>query len=133
MNSTKFEIVKNKFELFNPVNKYQKKAKKDRLDFYTKNIERINTTDIEKIEKHDFRLEAIELALKFEKLEYFNKNIYSHIGGLRVHHYAPELNTLEFRNGNFFHIPSIFTISEAITFVINTTTIEQLKTLKTQF
>ena len=75
MNSTKFQLVKSKFELFNPCNKYQKKAKKDRLDFYTKNIERINSTDIEKIEKHDFRLEAIELALKFERLDYFYKNI----------------------------------------------------------
>lgn len=133
MNSTKFEIVKSKFELFKPCNKYQKKAKKDRLDFYTKNIERINSTDIEKIEKHDFRLEAIELALKFERLDYFNKNIYSHIGGLRRHQYAPELNTLEFRNGNFFNVPGIFTIVEAVTFIINTTTIEQLRTLKTQF
>jgi hypothetical protein len=133
MNSTKFEIVKSKFELFKPCNKYQKKAKKDRLDFYTKNLDRINSTDIERIEKHDFRLEAIELALKFERLDYFYKNIFIHIAGLEKHSYAPELNKLAFNNGNFFHVPRIFTIVEAVTFVINTTTIEQLKTLKTQF
>ena len=133
MNSTKFEIVQNKFNLFNPINRYQKKAKKDRLDFYTKNIERINNTDIDRIEKHDFILEAIELSFKYERLEFFNKNLMHQVIGLETHRNAPELNKLVFRNDNFFHVPSIFTIVEAVNFIVNTTTIGQLLTLKTQF
>jgi len=107
---------------------YIRKAKKERLDFYNSNIEKVNQMDFEKVKAHSFIAEVVRRAEQLRKLALLPK-IKKQVVKLETHSFAPELNVLHFTKNRFLKVPQCKTIESALTFTIQTLSVEYLKTL----
>ena len=125
---TNIELIKNKINTITETDKFIKKAKIQRLQFYKDNLAKVNQMQIDKIKDYNFKNEIISHAYNLRKLSLTPK-IMKQIIKLEFHSFAPELNKLHFTKNRFIKIPQITNIENALTFLINTMNFEQLTEL----
>jgi hypothetical protein len=105
-----------------------KETKKEMLNFYASNIDRLNSISIEQMNKHSFISELIHKCEQKEKSSKV-KFIMNRVKGLETHAYAPEMNELVFNNNEVFKAPQAKTIEEAVTMFISKSSLIQIKNL----
>lgn len=127
MNSN-IELIKNKINTITETDKFIKKAKIQRLQFYKDNLTKVNQMQVDKIVDYNFKNEVINHAYNLRKSSLTQK-ILKQIIKLELHAYAPEINKLHFTKNRIVKIPQITTIENALTFLINTMNFEQLTQL----
>lgn len=127
MNSN-IELIKNKINTITETDKFIKKAKIQRLQFYKDNLTKVNQMQVDKIIDYNFKNEVINHAYNLRKSSLTTK-ILKHITKLEFYSYAPEMNKLHFTKNRIVKIPQITTIENALTFLINTMNFEQLTEL----
>jgi hypothetical protein len=127
MNSN-IELIKNKINTITESDKFIKKAKIQRLQFYKDNLTKVNQMQVDKIVDYNFKNEVINHAYNLRKSSLTPK-ILKQIIKLELHAYAPEINKLHFTKNRIVKIPQITTIENALTFLINTMNFEQLTEL----
>ena len=125
---TNIELIKNKINTITETDKFIKKAKIQRLQFYKDNLAKVNLMQTEKINEYNFKIEIINHAYNLRKLSLTPK-IMKQIIKLELHSYAPEMNKLHLTKNRYIKIPQITTIENAITFLINTMNLDQLTEL----
>jgi hypothetical protein len=125
----KLELIINSINNIKPNNqRFFIKAKKERIKFYSENLEKIEKLSDEQILNFSFFNEIFDLAENLEKIDYFNKYKYSKIISLEYHEYSPEQNKLHFKK-SFINVPYCKTIAEAIINIIKSQSLEQIKTI----
>jgi hypothetical protein len=127
MNSN-IQLIKNKINTITESDKFIKKAKIQRLQFYKYNLTKVNQMQVDKIIDYNFKNEVINHAYNLRKSSLTPK-ILKNITKLEFHSYAPEMNKLHFTKNRIVKIPQITTIENALTFLINTMNFEQLTEL----
>ena len=125
---TNIELIKNKINTIKETDKFIKKAKIQRLQFYKNNLAKVDQMQIDKIKDYNFKNEIISHAYNLRKLSLTPK-IMKQIIKLELHSFAPELNKIHFTKNRFIKIPQITTIENALTFLINTMNLDQLTEL----
>jgi len=125
---TNIKLIQSKINLVPGADKFIKKAKIQRLQFYKDNLVKVNEMQIDKIIDYNFRTEVINHAYNLRKSAFIPK-IMKQIIKLEVHGYAPELNCLHFTKNRIVKVPQKTTIASALTFLINTMNLEQLTEL----
>lgn len=124
------ELVISLISEIKETNKNIKEAKEKKIQYYKDNFSQLNSYEPEFIKKHDFKGEILNTALTIKKLNYFEKYKYKLIDKLERHEYSPEQNKLYFRGGkNFIQVPNKTNIQDAITFIVNYRSIEQIKSI----
>jgi hypothetical protein len=124
------QLIQNKINAITQNARFIKIAKAKRLKYYTENASKVLSLENETIEKHDFKAEILEAALKIEKMYYFEKHKYKLISGLERHAYAPELNKIYFRNNSIeIAVPKCNTIDDMIKYIVINQNLEQIKTI----
>tara|TARA_R110002012_G_scaffold258656_2_gene439665 strand:- start:1272 stop:1664 length:393 start_codon:yes stop_codon:yes gene_type:complete len=100
------------------------------LDEYNKNIDRLNTIDIEKVLKFDFAKQSILEQEKQEKKTFVNsKKFNSLIIGIEIHKFAPELNKLALKGEKQINTPQCTNFEQIKEYLINNISIIKLKEL----
>ncbi len=125
---TNIELIENKINTVLGTDKFIKKAKIQRLQFYKDNLVKVNLMQTEKINEYNFKNEIINHAFNLRKVSLTPK-IMKQIIKLEYHSFAPELNCLHFTKNRIVKIPQITNIENAITFLINSMNIDQLTEL----
>ena len=128
-NNEKLTFIKEAINKTYCKNKLANKAKIQRFDFYTENINRLENISIEDLKKHRFDIEVINLAFELEKLDFVTKRVFKKIKGIEVHNYAPELNKIILTNGYNIAAPQITDIEKALLFITKSFSLTQLKAL----
>ena len=105
-----------------------KQCIKERIDFYTNSINKLESISMEQMRKYSFVSEVLTLSENKEK-ETFTKKVLKQVVSIETHKFAPELNKLHFKNETFVKVPQITTIDEAIVLYIKSNSINQLKAL----
>jgi hypothetical protein len=121
-------IINQKINAVYSKHKFINEAKKQRLEYYQHNLDRVNIIDTDFIQKYDFTNEVLNLSFYLEKLHYINKSLLKHIS-LERHVYAPELNKILIFNKQI-SAPKIADINAAVLFLINNFSIELIKQIK---
>tara|TARA_R110000851_G_scaffold316229_1_gene479216 strand:- start:173 stop:592 length:420 start_codon:yes stop_codon:yes gene_type:complete len=80
-----------------------KKTKKEVLNYYIKNIDRLNKLPEQEFLKYNFLIEVLKKCEVKEKSSKVT-SIYSRVYKLERHKYAPELNKLEFIQHDGDHV-----------------------------
>ena len=125
---TNIELIKNKINTISSTDKFIKKAKIQRLQFYKDNLAKVNLMQTEKINEYNFKIEIINHAYNLRKLALTPK-IMKQIIKLELHSYAPEMNKLHLTKNRYIKTPQITTIENALTFLINKMNMDQLTEL----
>jgi hypothetical protein len=125
---TNIELIENKINLISGTDKFIKKAKIQRLQFYKDNLVKVNQMQTDKIKDYNFKIEIVNHAHNLRKVS-LNPKMLKQIIKLELHAYAPEMNKLHFTKNRIVKIPQITNIENAITFLINTMNIDQLTEL----
>jgi hypothetical protein len=124
------DLVINLISNIKATNKNIKVAKEQKIEYYKGKIEQLNTFNQEQIKNHNFKSEILNASLTVQKLDYFYKYKFKLIDKLEIHNYSPEQNKLLFRKGEIFvSVPYKTDIDQAIIFIIENQTLEQIKTL----
>jgi hypothetical protein len=124
------QLIQIKINSIKENTRFIKLAKDKRLEYYTENASKVLKLEIEIIEKHNFKAEILEAAIKIERMYYFEKYKYKLISGLERHAYAPELNKIYFRNNTIqISVPKCNTIDDAIKYIVINQNLEQIKTI----
>jgi len=126
--SQKFEFIKKNINAVHGTGTHIVKAKKERIQFYNDNFNRLVNLSEEQLKVHNFTnevLNASQMILKRNLLPKLMKKVYR----LETHQNAPELNKLHFTNNEFVKVPQRKTIEDALTCVINTMSLEHLQKL----
>jgi hypothetical protein len=126
-NLQKLAFIKASITKTNCNNKFAKKAKQNRIKYYTENVDKLIQINIEKIQSHNFNIEVIEHAFNLEKLNYIDKKVFNKIKCIEVHKYAPELNKIIFKNNTEIKAPQVINMEQATLFLLNRLSLEQLK------
>ena len=105
-----------------------KQCIKEKIDFYTNSINKLESISMEQIRKYSFVSEVLILSENKEKETFINK-VLKQVVSIETHKFAPELNKLHFKNETFVKVPQITTIDEAIAQYIKGNSINQLKAL----
>jgi hypothetical protein len=124
-NSQKLQFISKSISSVPGNAKHILKAKKERLQYYNENIERLINVSEEQLKNHNFTnevLNASQMILKRNLLPKLLKKVYR----LERHAYAPEMNKLHFKNNEFVKVPQRKTIEDALTCVINTMSLDHL-------
>lgn len=106
------EVISKKDYLLNKIveriNKIKgnKEAKKDSINYYTENKDRLK--DLSKVDIDNFDFEA-EVKRNQEKYKELKKVV-----RLERHAYAPELNKIWYKDGTFKAVPGCETIKKAV-------------------
>lgn len=103
-----------------------KETKKEMLNFYTKEKERLEKVPIEEMRKYSFISELLQKCEQKEKASK-TKQVLNRVKGLERHEYAPEMNKLVFNNDEVFSVPQIKTIEKAVEVFINKSSLSQIK------
>lgn len=125
---TNIKLIQSKINLVPGTDKFIKKAKIERLQFYKDNLSKVDQMQPEKINKYSFNVEIINHAYNLRKAALLPK-IIKQVIKLESHIYAPELNKLHFTKNRFISVPGKIDIPSALTFLINTMTLDQLSEL----
>jgi hypothetical protein len=124
------ELVISLISEIKETNKNIKEAKEQKIKFYKNKIQQLNTFNSEQIKTHNFKAEILNASLIIEKLNYFEKYKYKLIDKLEKHEYSPEQNKLYFRNSKIYiKIPYKTQIDQAITYIIESQSLEQIKSI----
>ena len=99
---------------------------KERINFYSSNIDKLDNISEENIKKHAFVSEVLSLSEDKEKKSYI-KRLTNKVNRLERHLYAPELNKLHFKDGKSVNTPQRTTIEEAINYFIFSNSLYQIK------
>jgi len=99
---------------------------KEKINFYTLNIDKLDNISEDKILKHAFISEVLSLSEDKEKKSYI-KRLKNKVVNLERHLYAPELNKLCFKDGKSVKTPQKTTIEEAINYFIFSNSVYQIK------
>lgn len=127
-NSQKLEFITKSINSIPGTAKHIATAKKERIQYYSDNIDRLINVSEEQLTKHNFQIEVLnasQMILKRNLLPKLLKKVYR----LERHQYAPEMNKLHFTNNEFVKVPQRKTIEDALTCVINTMSLEHLQKL----
>lgn len=108
--------------------KHIKKAKLNRVDFYTANFSQLESISEEQLKKHDFTGETLNLSHKFLKSSLLPK-LLKNVVKLENHNFAPELNLLHFKGSVIVRTPNKRTITDALHYCIETMNFDQIKEL----
>lgn len=124
------QLIKNKINAIKENSRFIQLAKGKRIEYYSEHEAELEGLPLDKVDKHDFRAEIFEAASNIEKKYYFEKYKYKFITGLERHAYAPELNTIYFRNNTIeVKVPRCNTIADAVSYIIRNQNLEQIKTI----
>lgn len=123
----KLDLIISKILAVNSDHAYIEKAKNERIQRYTEQRDMLEIVSDEKIQNWNFAAEVLNLAFLLERQDYWFKRIADKIVKLERHAYAPELNTLHFKNGKQAKVSNCTTIGQASTKLINGMSIEQLR------
>lgn len=126
--SQKLQFITKAINSVPGVAKHIAAAKKERIKYYSDNIDRLINVSEEQLTKHNFSVEVLnasQMILKRNLLPKLLKKVYR----LERHQYAPELNKLHFTNNEFVKVPQRKTIEDALTCVVNTMSLEHLQKL----
>jgi hypothetical protein len=124
------QLIENKINAVKENKRFIQIAKGERIKYYKENENKVDALSVETIEKHNFKLEIFEAAIKIEKLYYFEKYKYKLITGIESHAYAPELNKIYFRGKTVeVKTPNCKSIDDAIKYIIINQSLEQIKTI----
>jgi len=128
MNTSNIELIENRINSIAGTDKFIKKAKIQRLQFYKDNLSKVNQMHVEKINDYNFKNEIINHAYNLRKLALLPK-IQKQLIKLERHAYAPEMNKIHFTKNRFVKAPQITTIEGALNLLIATMNFEQLQEL----
>lgn len=120
----KLQYIIQEIQSINIHNKYVKKAKKDRIDFYTATADKLGNISDEQIKKFSFISEVLRMAEDLEKA-HFAPILLDKVTKLETHQNAPELNILHFKDKHI-KTPQAKTIAEAITQIIRNNSLNSL-------
>jgi hypothetical protein len=122
---TNIKLIENKIKSIPGTDNFIKKAKVQRLQFYKDNLSRVNQMQAENINQYNFKVEVINHAYNLRKSALLPK-IIKQVIKLEAHSFAPELNKLHFTKNRFISVPGKIDIATALTFLINTMSLDQL-------
>lgn len=125
---TNIKLIENKINAISGSDKFIKKAKVQRLQYYKDNLTRVNQMQADKINEYSFKVEIINHAYNLRKSALLPK-IMKQVIKLDIHVYAPELNKLHFTKNRFISVPQKKDIETSLTFLIDTMSLEQLTEL----
>jgi len=125
---TNIKLIENKINAISGSDKFIKKAKVQRLQFYKDNLSRVNQMQAEKINEYSFKVEVINHAYNLRKSALLPK-IIKQVIKLEAHSFAPEINKLHFTKNRFISVPGKIDIATALTFLIDTMSLDQLNEL----
>jgi hypothetical protein len=128
-NVQKLELIKKSINSANIFDTFGKKAKKQKIEYYSNRINDLNRLSIEQIEKHNFNTEIINFAYELRKLNLVDKKLYKNIVSIEVHKYAPELNKVLFNNNIGIKCNNVTNIEDALTFIVKNLGMEQIENL----
>lgn len=123
----KLKYIINELNNIKPSNKYVSEAVKDRIKYYKDSANMLENVSFEKIQRFSFLSEVLQKAENLEKLNFAPK-LLDKVQRLEVHKYAPELNRLHFKSRHI-NVPKAVTISDAITQIINNSSLTSLSGL----
>ncbi len=123
----KLKYIINELNNIKPSNKYVSEAVKDRIKYYNETANMLKNVSFEKIQRFSFLSEVLQKAENLEKLN-FVPILLDKVQMLEVHKYAPELNRLHFKSRHV-NVPQAKTIADAITQVINNSSLTSLNDL----
>ena len=124
----RIETIKKELKV-NISNVYKfKETKKEVLDFYLSNIDKINSLKQSTFDNYSFLSEVLQKCERKEKRSFTDK-IYKKVIKLERHAYAPEMNKLHFKKDIFIKVPKCTNIESAVLHCIKTLSINQLKNL----
>ena len=123
------ELVLRKIGDIKNSNNSIKKAKAILIEKYQKRAMELESISIEKIDGYDFKSEVLRISIEITKLDYFMKTKYKKILGLNIHKFAPELNELNFIDGQTFRTPGITEIPKAINYLTAKMSLEQIESI----
>jgi hypothetical protein len=106
-----------------------KECIKDRIDFYSKDINKLENISFEKLKKHSFVSETLYISETKQKQSY-KKKLLSKILKLERHLYAPEMNKIHFKNKTV-RVPQQTDIYNSIDYIIRVSSINEIKNLIT--
>jgi len=125
----KMQMITDRINSVFSSSKHIKEAKAKKIAHYLAKRAQIETLDEDLIKMHDFNAEVLGLCMQFEKLEVFTKHKVKKIYALDAHKFAPELNTLHFKNGHAIRVRGAVTIDQAIACIIKSMSLEQIKAI----
>ena len=128
-NVKKLELIKKSINSANVFDTFGKKAKKQKIEYYSKRINDLNRLSIEQIEKHNFNTEIINFAYELRKFNLVDKKLYKNIVSIEGHKYAPELNKVLFNNNIEIKCNNVTNITDALTFIVKNLSMEQIENL----
>ena len=103
-----------------------KEIKREIIEFYSKNLERLEAVPEEQFLKHSFVTEALKKSELREKQSY-KKRLLKITKGLQRHLYAPELNEIKTVKGNFYKTPQKTELEKAIDYLIMNSSVTKIK------
>ena len=128
-NVQKLELIKKSINSANVFDTFGKKAKKQKIEYYSNRINDLNSLSIEQIKKHNFNTEIINFAYELKKLNLVDKKLYKNIIGIEVHKYAPELNKVLFNNNIEIKCNNVTNLDSAIKYIVQNLSLEQIENL----
>jgi hypothetical protein len=121
-------FVINKINLIKSTDNFIKKSKIQRIEFYKINAQKLENINFSNIENYNFKLEIVNHAYNLRKLSLLPK-ILKNVVNLEVHINAPELNKIHFTKNRFLKVNKNTSIDSALHYLIETLSIQDLKTL----
>lgn len=123
----KLNYILNEITKAKDLNRFTKEAKKFKSVFYTQSIDKLDNLNIEAIKKHNFISEVYFYAENLQKKSFIPK-LLKKVNCLETHKFAPELNTLHFKNRSV-RTSQKTSIAAALELIIKNNSIEGLKKL----
>ena len=99
------------------------KAKTDAIKMYSENETELEKLTIEQIQNHDWKGEIVSRGKLIQRMNYLTDRFHS----LERHAFAPELNTMHFRNGKVIKTPQITEVEIAKVWICRKYDLNEIK------